>query len=69
MTGGMSRGRCVNAPYERRSDRIAAMVVDVAVIYANVFGRNACLSYFAMAGIEEAICKRIFARHCRRRPL
>lgn len=67
--GGIKLGRCFSAPYERRCDRVAAMVVEVAVIYASVFGRNACLNYFAIAGIEEAICKRIFARHCRRRPL
>jgi hypothetical protein len=69
MQGGLGRRLCANTPYERRTNHQAAVLVELAVIYSTVFGRDACRTYFALVGIAEPICTRIFAHHCRRRPL
>lgn len=68
MKGGGQKGRRPTEPMERRRDELTAMVVEVALIYRQVFGPAASLQYVALADIKAEVAGRIFLDRCRRRP-
>ena len=53
---------------ERRADGFTADVIQVGVCFMLVFGRVNAAAFFATAGIEPAVYRRIIAGHFRRFP-
>lgn len=68
MRNGGQKGRRPSDPPERRRDETTAMIVEVALIYRQVFGPAASLQYVVLAHIKAEVAERIFQDHCRRRP-
>lgn len=68
MSSAGQKGPRPSEPLERRRDETTAMVVDVALIYRQVFGPAASLQYVVLAHIKAEVAERIFQDHCRRRP-
>ena len=64
MTQRDTTARC--GGLERRSDAFTADVVQVGVSFMLVFGRSNAEAFFATAGIEPAVYRRIVAGHFRR---
>jgi hypothetical protein len=69
MKGGGHRGRRPTFPLERRRDELSATLVEVALIYRQVFGPAASRQYAVLAGIKAAVAQRIFEGRCRRQAL
>ena len=69
MNGGSHRGRGPTAPLERRRDELTATLVEVALIYRQVFGPAASLQYAVLAHIKAEVAERIIEGPCRRPPL
>ena len=69
MKGDARRGRRPTERLERRHDELTAMLVEVALIYRQVFGPAASLQYAVLADIKAEVAERIIEERCRRRPL
>ena len=67
MNGGGHRGRGPTARLERRHDELTATLVEVALIYRQVFGPAASLQYAVLAHIKVEVAERVFQGRCRRR--